>query len=341
MASSPLDAAGDPRPVWVVSFTVAAVVDVPGVGELPRNAFLEWLWEGLADCGLQGVSEGAVSTEEAAALGLEPGPLVIDAEAAPRDRDWLGKLPELAASCWFDEEAEARQAAVRLAGVTGCGRPDVRPVSGEQPDTWRDAFEAVAIPGFGWVRPAWEPGAAGGPTCQTTLFIEPGVGFGTGLHPTTQLCLAELAASMSPAARVLDFGSGSGILAIAAALAGADQVDAVESDEQVHGAIRANAARNGVAERIQVASRLSPAAGPYDLVVANIVADVLLEHAAALAAAVRRGEAGRLAGRLVLSGLLAADLPPVIERYVDLVGSDPQIEVREGWHSLSWKPATA
>lgn len=335
MASSPLDAAGDPRPVWVVSFTVAAVVDVPGVGELPRNAFLEWLWEGLADCGLQGVSEGALSTEEAAALGLEPEPLVIDAEAAPRDRDWLGKLSELAASCWFDEEPAARQAAVRLAGVTGCDRLDVRSVVGKQPDAWRDAFAAVEVPGFGWVRPAWEPGTAK----ETTLFIEPGIGFGTGLHPTTQLCLAALAGSEWSGGRVLDFGSGSGILAIAAALAGAGQVDAVESDLQVHGAILANAARNGVAEQIQVTSRLSPAAGPYELVVANIVAGVLLEHAAALAATVRRDGSGQLAGRLILSGLLASDLPPVIERYAQLFGSAPKIEVREGWHCLSWKPA--
>ena len=176
------------------------------------------------------------------------------------------------------------------------------------------------------------PGPAG-----TTMFIEPGVGFGTGLHETTRLCLAALAAWRDdgrPCARVLDFGSGSGILAIAAAVLGAQHVDAIEIDAAVHEAIRANAARNGIADRVRVAAELPAAGTGYDLVLANIVAGVLIEHAAVLGAAVRRRPAGELAGGLVLSGLRDHEVAPVIDRYRAVLDVAPLHATLGDWHCL-------
>jgi ribosomal protein L11 methyltransferase len=199
------------------------------------------------------------------------------------------------------------------------------------------------VPGFGTIRPAWEDGVAGGIPGRATIFIEPGAGFGTGQHETTRLCLQALAAWRERAgglARVLDFGSGSGILGIAAAVSGASHVDAIEIDPLTHAAIRANARRNGIADRVHVADALPPAPAAYDLVLANIVAAVLLEHATAVCRCVRRGTDATLSGCLVLSGLLADDVPAVADRYARLLGVGPLRTALGDWHCLRFGPST-
>jgi ribosomal protein L11 methyltransferase len=137
--------------------------------------------------------------------------------------------------------------------------------------------------------------------------------FGTGTHPTTRLCLIGLEDEIHPGDRVLDVGTGSGILAIAAAKLGAIAVDAFDIEPVSVRAARQNAARNGVAARvrIEVATSVadSPFAGSYDLVLANIIARVLIELADGIAAAVRPG------GRLVLSGIIEGREPAVREAY--------------------------
>jgi ribosomal protein L11 methyltransferase len=181
------------------------------------------------------------------------------------------------------------------------------------------------------VRPAWEEGIAGVGPDGVAIFIEPGVGFGTGLHETTQLCLAAFAAWRRGGGlldRVLDFGSGSGILGIAAAVCGARHVEAIEIDGHVHEAILANAARNGVGQRVSVTAALPVEGEACDLVFANIVAPVLLDHAAALCGRVGRG------GGLVLSGLRADDVPAVAERYAEILGAAPETTARGDWRCL-------
>jgi ribosomal protein L11 methyltransferase len=166
---------------------------------------------------------------------------------------------------------------------------------------------------------------------EATIFIEPGLGFGTGLHETTQLCLAAIAARRRRGDRMLDYGSGSGILGIAAAVLGAGRVDAIEIDTNVHGALRENARRNGVADRLQPTAALPPEPGDYDLVVANIIAAVLTEHAALLCDRVGRG-----GGELVLSGLLADEATAVADRFAALLDSRPQIHERGAWRCFSF-----
>jgi ribosomal protein L11 methyltransferase len=166
------------------------------------------------------------------------------------------------------------------------------------------------------------------------ILLAPGAGFGDGRHPTTVLCMqavAALAPRGQPAWRMLDFGSGSGILAIAAAKLGAF-VRAVEVDERALEHARANATLNSVSVRIALGRSLEPADGTFDLVVANILRQVLLDQAPGLVARV----APR--GALVLSGLLSTDVPEVSARYAPLFGGRrPEIYERDEWRALVWR----
>jgi len=325
---------------WVLDLAVAADVAVPDGCGTGRDAFVEWLWGTLGECGLAGVFEGAVDADAAAAAGLIESSRVLDAAESPADRDWVAGLSIAHLACWFTDEPAARRAAEALADRHGCDVLGVRREDGAAEDSsWQATFAAITVPGFGVVRPAWDDGAASASLHGSTIFIEPGAGFGTGLHETTQLCLAAIAAWCGqgrPCDRVLDFGSGSGILGIAAAVAGATYVHAVEIDSRVHDAIRGNAARNGVAERLVVTGEMPAESGPYDLVVANIVADVLIRNAEQLAATLRRVPAGRLAGGLVLSGLLEDDAARVADVFAALLGHRPVVASRGDWRCLTF-----
>ncbi|MFM8733711.1 MAG: 50S ribosomal protein L11 methyltransferase [Pirellulales bacterium] len=326
--------------IWVVDVDVDDIVTLPGGMTVGREAFYEGLWSQWGDSGLVGIHEGDVDTAAAAAAGLVNSPLVLDAAAAPADRDWVAALATTRAAAWFDREATAHGVATLLGGLVGCTVRGVRRERLPATDTdWQSSFTAIDVPGFGTVRPAWEPGEAGIAGGGATIFIEPGLGFGTGLHDTSRLCLAAIAAHVEeagPPDRMLDFGSGSGILGIAAAVRGAATVDAVEIDAAVHEAIRANARRNGVATRVAVAASLAACHPPYGLVCANILAEVLVAHAASLCPLVRRPGGG-----LVLSGLLAAEAAQVADLYAGLIGTPPRITQAGDWRCLRFHSRTA
>jgi ribosomal protein L11 methyltransferase len=142
------------------------------------------------------------------------------------------------------------------------------------------------------------------------IVLDPGMAFGTGSHPTTALCLGALDRELSrrPGAAVLDVGTGSGLLAIAAARLGARRVAGTENDAAALEVARENAARNGVSVELS----LSPPAsvtGRFDVVVANILANTLVELAPEVASKVAPG------GALYLSGLLAGQEEQVREAY--------------------------
>jgi ribosomal protein L11 methyltransferase len=185
------------------------------------------------------------------------------------------------------------------------------------------------------VAPRWEilplDGDAGADALA--LRLAPGLGFGDGRHPTTQLSLQAIAA-LAPrgrAWRLLDFGSGSGILSIAGARLGAT-VDAVEIDPRAVEHAGRNLRANGVAERIRQLSALGLATGPFDLIVANILRSVLLAFADELVGLRACG------GALVLSGLVSTDVPEVIARYArPLAGARPEVYERDDWRALVWR----
>lgn len=183
-----------------------------------------------------------------------------------------------------------------------------------------------------WVCPSWcEPPDAG----AVTLRLDPGLAFGTGSHPSTALCLEWLAAADLAGARVLDFGCGSGVLAVAALLLGARHAWAVDHDPQAVVATRENASRNGVLERLTVGPPEGLDAPPLEVVVANILAGPLIELAPVLTALVVPG------GTLVLAGILSDQAAAVAEAYRGVIPLAVHGE-REGWVRLvGCRPAPA
>lgn len=321
---------------FVVDFTIANRVISADGDPLPREDFLAMIWDVLEGTGLLGIHEGTIDAADAFEAGITPSVMVIDAAAGASDRDWVAACDTTTAALWFGDRLGARAAASLLAAFEGCTVIGVRR---EETHDWeaisRAAHGPIDIPGFGTIVPPWATRpAAVSPPPGTTLVIDPGSGFGTGLHATTKLCLAALAENLpvpsGRAPRVLDFGAGSGILAIAAAVRASAIVDAVEVDARVHAAIHANATLNQVAERVAVATTLAEPAtsGPYDIILANIVAPVLLAHAASLCS--RLGSAGTL----ILSGLLAEDMTAVAENYRQRLGREPHVTTLDGWQCL-------
>ncbi len=185
------------------------------------------------------------------------------------------------------------------------------------------------------VVPCWSvvPTHAAEEDGRRQLVIEPGPGFGDGTHDTTQLCLQALAALAPRAAswRMLDFGSGSGILAIAAARLGAS-VDAVEIDAVARAHGERNARANAVADRVRHSRTLEDTRGAFDLTMANILRAVLLDFADALVAGLAHN------ATLVLSGLVSTDVPQVSVRYASLLGNHrPEVYERGDWRALVWR----
>jgi ribosomal protein L11 methyltransferase len=162
--------------------------------------------------------------------------------------------------------------------------------------------------------------------------LDPGLAFGTGHHPTTALCLEWLDGSNLAGKTLLDYGCGSGILAIAALKLGAAHAIALDHDPQAIEATWANAAANGVAERLSpcLPEDLDALAEhlPADLVIANILAGPLVELAPMLLHHLRPG------GDLVLSGVLADQVTGVSAAYVQMVELVP-VRTREGWALIS------
>lgn len=192
---------------------------------------------------------------------------------------------------------------------------------------WMDGFEPLRMGERLWIVPSWH--AAPDPQA-VNLLLDPGLAFGTGTHPTTALCLGWLDAQHLDQRQILDYGCGSGILAIAALKLGADTAVGVDIDPQALQASRDNAERNGIDESrliLDYPERLGQ--GRFDVVVANILAGPLIELAAAIAGRVAPG------GRLALSGILAAQAESVLDAYrdQDMVMDEPQ--EKEGWMLLT------
>jgi ribosomal protein L11 methyltransferase len=150
-------------------------------------------------------------------------------------------------------------------------------------------------------------------TDEVVIELDPGMAFGTGLHPTTRLCLTMLEDRLEPGMTVIDVGTGSGVLAIAAVLHGAASVDAVDIEPVAVRSTRENAARNGLEGRIAVEEGSvgtgEPFQGQYDLVLANIIARILIDLRDGLIAAVKPG------GTLILSGVIEPREPAVLEAF--------------------------
>jgi len=184
-------------------------------------------------------------------------------------------------------------------------------------------FEPVQVSARMWIVPSWHtPPAAD----AINLRLDPGLAFGTGSHPTTWQCLRWLDAHLLPGQRVLDYGCGSGILAIAAAKLGGVRVVGTDIDPQALLTANDNANTNGV-EIAWLAPEALPPRADYDVVVANILANPLRALAPLLCAQLRPG------GHLILAGILDRQAEEVIQAFAPWVSLTP-FEPREGWTSL-------
>lgn len=192
-------------------------------------------------------------------------------------------------------------------------------------DEWRAAARrGIPARGFGkrlWLAPAED---ARVPSGLVGVKLHMGLAFGTGEHPTTALCLEWLDSALEPGAAVLDYGCGSGVLAIAALALGASRAWAIDNDEQALIATRDNARLNGCEARIEVGAPESFPALRVDVVLANILAGPLVSLAPELAHVVVPG------GAVVLSGILARQAPTVAAAYEPWFEQVAMHE-RDGW----------
>lgn len=191
---------------------------------------------------------------------------------------------------------------------------------------WMDEYQPMRFGQGLWICPSHvEPD----PDWPRVIRLDPGLAFGSGTHPTTALCLEWLDGHDSRGQTVLDFGCGSGILAIAAALDGAETVIAVDHDPQALQATRDNAERNGVASRIQTClpEEFQPQA--FDVVLANILAGPLIELAPRLIQCLAPE------GRLVLSGVLREQAEAVGQAYRGAL-REAGLHFREDWTRLDF-----
>ena len=175
-------------------------------------------------------------------------------------------------------------------------------------EEWKKGLDAFSV-GRVWVRPTWiqRPAPAG----AVEVVLDPGMAFGTGTHPTTSLCLGALSDLLAarPGASVLDVGTGSGLLAIAAKKLGAGRVAGNDNDPIAVRVARENAEANGVALQLSEAP-VEAIDGTFDVVLANILANTLVELAPALAAKLAPG------GVVLLSGILGPQEDEVRAAYL-------------------------
>ena len=256
----------------------------------------------------------------------------MDAEDQPIFEPDLGTTPLWSHThllALFEADTDPDNLIAHLQLLTGAELPQHQIEQIEDQDwerSWMDNFQPMRFGQRLWIVPSWHEAPA---PEAVNLLLDPGLAFGTGTHPTTSLCLQWLDGQALEGCTVLDFGCGSGILAIAALLLGAEHAVGTDIDPQALEASRDNAGRNGIAaERFPLYLPGDMPAATYDVVVANILAGPLVQLAPTISAHVRPG------GRLALSGILAEQADEVRAAYADLFELDPTAG-QDGWVRIS------
>ena len=256
----------------------------------------------------------------------------MDAEDQPIFEPDLGTTPLWSHThllALFEDDTDETALLAHLQLLCGGDLPEHHVERIEDQDwerSWMDGFQPMRFGQRLWIVPSWH--AAPEPDA-VNLLLDPGLAFGTGTHPTTALCLEWLDGQKLDNCSVLDFGCGSGILAIAALLLGAPQAVGTDIDPQALEASRDNASRNGIdPARFPVYLPADLPQQPADVVVANILAGPLVSLAPQITALVKAG------GRLALSGILAEQAEEVRAAYAGAFDLDPTAE-KDGWVRIS------
>jgi len=279
------------------------------------------------------------SSEKAEQALLDAGTLSVtfrDAEDNPILEPGPGETPlweDIFLTGLFDADADTKSLKEKIESSLGKTLAiKIEPL--EDKDwvrAWMDDYKPMQFGERLWVCPKHLPV----PNPQATnLMLDPGLAFGTGTHPTTALCLQWLDAHSVSGKQIIDFGCGSGVLAIAALLLGASHCDAVDIDPQAITASMDNAHENNVAEKLDLylpnefAEKVK--IKQYDLILANILAGPLTELAEQLSAYCKAG------GDIVLSGILESQASKIIDAYSPWFELEP-IVVQDEWIRVTGK----
>lgn len=278
-----------------------------------READVETVSDALMEIDALAVSveDADADTEAEHALFGEPG---MPAPKAGWERSVVKAL--------FPGEPEATEAATLILAQDWAADVHVQAIQAVPEQDWvrltQSQFAPVEITPEFWIVPSWHEAP---PQARRVMRLDPGLAFGTGTHPTTRMCLRWIAKNAHEWPRVLDYGCGSGILAIGAALHGAQDIDAVDIDPAAVTSSRDNAAANGVTLKPGLPEL---ARGEYPLVIANILATPLKLLAPLLSAHVAPG------GRLILAGILERQAAELKAAYAPWLALDVGDE-EDGW----------
>ena len=272
------------------------------------------------------VEDADADTPDEAPIFGEPG---MPATLGEQIRGWRHSVLK----ALFDDEASATEAATVLLAEDGWSDLHVQGLTPVAEQDWvrltQSQFDPVRITDTFWIVPSWhEPPAQ----AERVMRLDPGLAFGTGTHPTTRMCLRWIAGHADLAApwpRVLDYGCGSGILAIGAALHGAMGIDAVDIDIAAVESTRANAQANGVTLHAGLPDQAN---GVYPVVLANILSAPLKLLAPLLCGHVEAG------GSLVLAGILERQIDELTEAYAPWLALEVG-DREDGWVLLTGRRA--
>lgn len=285
---------------------------------------------------------------EAVAEALQPfahsNGVVLEQLGDPNDLDPLALEPEVTVKIYLPEDRDTpavrrriEEIIYHLSRLYPIPAPTFRELADEDwANAWKAHYHPFRVGQRLWIQPSWLALDAERAE-DVILTLDPGMAFGTGLHPTTQMCLQAIEQLTRPGITMLDVGTGTGILAIAAAKLGAGAVLGVDNDRLAVAAATENAAKNDVARQITICegtlADVPPA--PYDLVVVNILAPVIV-------GLLREG--GLLgyvapAGQLVLSGIIDEQAPEVIAALTAAGGVVRETLTVRDWVAIIAHPA--
>ncbi|MEY4428725.1 MAG: hypothetical protein RLZZ182_1414 [Pseudomonadota bacterium] len=303
---------------------------------LTTEAHIEILTDALMEIETLAVSveDADADTEQEEALWGEPGMPV------PRE-GWQRSTVK----CLFPDEASALEAATLILAQDWASEIHVQGIQEVADQDWvrltQSQFAPVPVTADFWIVPTWHEVPEG---ARTVIRLDPGLAFGTGTHPTTRMCLQWIAenAEALQGQRALDYGCGSGILAIGAALHGAAQVDAVDIDEAAVTATNDNAEANlahlkaadgTMPIRAGLPDLVGEAQGAYPVVLANILATPLKMLSPLLAGHVAAG------GHLVLAGILARQEQELKDAYAQVGLQLSVANEQDGWILMTARKA--
>lgn len=236
--------------------------------------------------------------------------------------------PEVTLTALFPESADLEPIVTSLQAEYGLAE---KPSISSVPDkdwtrVWMDDFTPIRFGKRLWVCPSWCPAPDPG---AVNLQLDPGLAFGTGTHPTTALCLEWLDQNLQPGVRVLDYGCGSGVLAIAALMLGAKEAWAVDIDPQALLATQENARRNHILDdHLHVTRPEELPAWEADIVIANILSGPLIALAGPICDHLKPG------GQLLLSGILQEQTQDTASAYASRIHWTSSA-FKDGWACLS------